>query len=132
MYYVYMYTLDVTKSNGGLIEEDAKNYVDLQHDAVQYFSLVQLAKATDNFKLENKIGQGGFGIVYLVNSFLFLCTKVHYRYPHDPYPRFEVQILLGTLMISSYICDYFLLHHIYIVYDRGTYYMSITESLTNI
>ena len=64
--------LEFRKLNG-VTEEDAKNYVDLQHDAVQNFSLVQLAKATDNFKLENKIGQGGFGIVYRVNPFLFLC-----------------------------------------------------------
>ena len=77
-----IYTLEFKKSNGVVVEEDAKNYVDLQHDAVQYFSLVQLAKATDNFKLENKIGQGGFGIVYLVNPLLFLRTKVHFKYPH--------------------------------------------------
>ena len=75
-----MYTIEFTKSKGIAIEEDAKNYVDLQHDAVQYFSLVQLAKATDNFKLENKIGQGGFGIVYLVNPFLFVCGKVLHYY----------------------------------------------------
>ena len=74
-----IYTLEFKKSNGVVVEEDAKNYVDLQHDAVQYFSLVQLAKATDNFNLENKIGQGGYGIVYLVNPFLFVCRKVlHY------------------------------------------------------
>ena len=100
---MYIYTLELRKSNGVVVEEDAKNYVDLQHDAVQYFSLVQLAKATDNFKLENKIGQGGFGIVYLVNPFLFLRTKVHYQYSHS-----LVQILLGAQMISSYICDKFL------------------------
>ena len=97
---MYIYILEFRKSNGLVVEEDAKNYVDLQHDAVQYFSLVQLAKATDNFKLENKIGQGGFGIVYLVNPFLFLRTKVHYQYSHS-----LVQILLGARTISSYICD---------------------------
>ena len=73
-----IHTLEFKKSNGVVVEEDAKNYADLQHDAVQNFSLVQLAKATDNFKLENKIGQGGFGIVYLVNPFLFRRTKVLY------------------------------------------------------
>ena len=104
---MYIYILEFRKSNGLVVEEDAKNYVDLQHDAVQYFSLVQLAKATDNFKLENKIGQGGFGIVYLVNPFLFLCTKVHYYYPH-----FLVQILLGARTVSLYICDDFLLLYI--------------------
>ena len=98
-----IYTLEFRKSNGVVVEEDAKNYVDLQHDAVQYFSLVQLAKATDNFKLENKIGQGGFGIVYLVNPFLFLSTKVHYQYPH-----FLVQIHLGARMVSLYIFHDFL------------------------
>ena len=75
--YIFIY-LDFRKNNGVVVEEDAKNYVDLQHDAVQYFSLVQLAKATDNFKLENKIGQGGFGIVYLVKThfyfFVQMCT----------------------------------------------------------
>ena len=94
-----MYTLEFRKSNG-VVEENANNYVDLQHDGVQYFSLGQLVKATDNFKVENKIGQGGFGIVYLVNMFMFLRTKVLYHYPH-----FLVQILLGARTISSHICD---------------------------
>lgn len=29
------------------------------------FSYEELAKATDNFNIDNKIGQGGFGSVYL-------------------------------------------------------------------
>ena len=92
---MYLYILEFRKSNGLVVKEDGKNYVDLQNDALQYFSLVQLAKATDNFKLENKIGQGGFGIVYRVNPFPFLCTKVHYQYPY-----FLVQILLRARTIS--------------------------------
>ena len=34
------------------------------------FEFQVLATATDNFSLENKLGQGGFGPVYKVNAFM--------------------------------------------------------------
>ncbi|CAH1430477.1 unnamed protein product [Lactuca virosa] len=33
-------------------------------DEVPFLSMYQIAKATDNFKIDNKIGEGGFGPVY--------------------------------------------------------------------
>ena len=47
-------------------EEDTGTYGTLQHASIQHFSRMELEKATDNFSLENKIGGGGFGVVYLV------------------------------------------------------------------
>uniref|UniRef100_A0A251T2P4 Putative EGF-like domain-containing protein n=1 Tax=Helianthus annuus TaxID=4232 RepID=A0A251T2P4_HELAN len=35
-----------------------------QLDDLQFFSLYEVARATDNFSVSNKIGQGGFGPVY--------------------------------------------------------------------
>ena len=66
--YIYIYILEFTRLNV-VTEEDARGLVDFQHDGIQYFSLFQLEKATDNFQRENKIGEGGFGVVYLVNPF---------------------------------------------------------------
>ena len=36
-------------------------------DEVPVFSLNQIVKATANFSINNKIGEGGFGPVYKVN-----------------------------------------------------------------
>ena len=33
-------------------------------DALPFFNLHEIAKATDNFSIDNKIGEGGFGPVY--------------------------------------------------------------------
>ncbi|GJZ25811.1 G-type lectin S-receptor-like serine/threonine-protein kinase [Tanacetum coccineum] len=33
-------------------------------DDLQFFSLCEVARATDNFSVSNKIGEGGFGPVY--------------------------------------------------------------------
>mgnify|MGYP000474011200 CR=1 FL=1 len=72
---MYIYILELRKFNG-VTEEDTRGLLDFQHDGIQYFSLSQLEKATDNFCLENKIGEGGFGVVYLVNCIFLLeiCT----------------------------------------------------------
>lgn len=35
-------------------------------DDLQFFSLSKVARATDNFCISNKIGEGGFGPVYKV------------------------------------------------------------------
>ena len=66
--YIYIYILEFTRLNV-VTEEDTRGLVDFQYDGIQYFSLSQLVKATDNFHRENKIGEGGFGAVYLVNPF---------------------------------------------------------------
>jgi hypothetical protein len=43
---------------------DNLNQVKLQD--LQLFNLQELASATNNFHLSNKLGQGGFGLVYWV------------------------------------------------------------------
>ena len=35
-------------------------------DSLPFFSLHEIVKATDNFSINNKIGEGGFGPVYKV------------------------------------------------------------------
>ena len=35
---------------------------------VPFFSLATIATATNNFSINNKLGEGGFGLVYKVNS----------------------------------------------------------------
>ena len=37
-------------------------------DDLQFFSLREVARATDNFSVSNKIGEGGFGPVYKVTG----------------------------------------------------------------
>ena len=37
-------------------------------DDLQFFSLRKVARATDNFSVSNKIGEGGFGPVYKVTG----------------------------------------------------------------
>ena len=39
-------------------------------DDLQFFNLSKVARATDNFNVSSKIGEGGFGPVYKV---VFLC-----------------------------------------------------------
>lgn len=38
----------------------------IQMDKLPQFDLVMITKATNNFSLENKLGEGGFGSVYKV------------------------------------------------------------------
>ena len=46
------------------------------HD-LQIFSFESISVATSNFSSENKLGEGGFGLVYKVSSLsLSLCRKV--------------------------------------------------------
>lgn len=39
---------------------------DLEGISTVTYSFVQLKNATNNFKLDNKVGEGGFGVVYKV------------------------------------------------------------------
>jgi hypothetical protein len=34
---------------------------------IQFFDLSTITKATDNFSIDNKLGEGGFGLVFRVN-----------------------------------------------------------------
>ncbi|GKC90810.1 G-type lectin S-receptor-like serine/threonine-protein kinase isoform X1, partial [Tanacetum coccineum] len=36
-------------------------------DELPFYSILEIAKATDNFSIHNKIGEGGFGAVYKVS-----------------------------------------------------------------
>lgn len=43
-------------------------------DELPFFSLHEITKATDNFSINNKIGEGGFGPVYIVSQLIiYLC-----------------------------------------------------------
>ena len=44
-----------------------------------FFSLHKIAKATDNFNIDNKIGEGGFGPVYKVTNYVFF-NKMQHNY----------------------------------------------------
>ncbi|KAJ0505280.1 putative protein kinase RLK-Pelle-DLSV family [Helianthus annuus] len=54
------------KGRGNRYLLDKKNRrVEIDHlDDLQFFSLFEVARATDNFSVSNKIGEGGFGPVY--------------------------------------------------------------------
>ena len=47
-----------------------KKYSNVEKDDldVNFISLSKVAKATNNFSIDNKLGQGGFGPVYKVTS----------------------------------------------------------------
>jgi hypothetical protein len=42
------------------------------------FSYEELATATDNFSLANKIGQGGFGAVYYAELRGEVCSQIYF------------------------------------------------------
>ncbi|KAJ0493140.1 putative protein kinase RLK-Pelle-DLSV family [Helianthus annuus] len=48
-----------------------------QLDDLQFFSLYEVARATDNFSVSNKIGQGGFGPVYKL-GLVSLCLTLNW------------------------------------------------------
>lgn len=56
------------------ITEDDKKRID-----VPFFSLKSILIATDKFSDANRLGQGGFGPVYKVGSYLFVCTILESR-----------------------------------------------------
>ena len=41
-------------------------------DELPFFSLIKIAEATNNFNIDNKIGEGGFGPVYKVINLMIL------------------------------------------------------------
>ncbi|KAG9145210.1 hypothetical protein Leryth_008975 [Lithospermum erythrorhizon] len=51
--------------DGPLVRDDSSKLSGITVDKSVEFSYEELAKATDNFDIANKIGQGGFGSVYL-------------------------------------------------------------------
>lgn len=78
MFFVLLHLVIVNDFNGFLITEKTKykgkNYHE-EHSRedleLPLIDLNEIVKATDNFSLVNKLGEGGFGPVYKVNFQLF-------------------------------------------------------------
>ena len=51
-----------------------RHYSDVEKEDLElkFFNLSIIAKATNNFSIDNKLGEGGFGPVYKVTSFMEL------------------------------------------------------------
>ena len=56
--------LVITPDKPGESNADGRGLTGISVDKSVEFSYEELARATDNFSLANKIGQGGFGVVY--------------------------------------------------------------------
>ncbi|KAK2992192.1 hypothetical protein RJ640_005679, partial [Escallonia rubra] len=56
--------LEKTSKSGPLVGVASPRLTGITVDKSVEFSYEELAKATDDFNLSNKIGQGGFGAVY--------------------------------------------------------------------
>ena len=52
--------------DAGTLDSDARN--------LQVFSFSKIKEATNNFSNENKIGEGGFGILYKVKTSIYFTT----------------------------------------------------------
>lgn len=61
---------DSEKNSTGFSTEDL--------DELPFFSLNSIAKATNGFSINNKIGEGGFGPVYKVNLFPYFFDFLFY------------------------------------------------------
>ncbi|KAI3734764.1 hypothetical protein L6452_14242 [Arctium lappa] len=61
--YIRMAASELTGNRNALDKKDTSVQME-DLDALPFFSLYEIAKATDNFSINNKIGEGGFGPVY--------------------------------------------------------------------
>ena len=71
-----------TSDSAALVGAASLGLVGITVDKSVEFSYEELATATDNFSLANKIGQGGFGSVYYAELRGEVCTPVvafHHR-----------------------------------------------------
>ena len=60
--------MEILSSNRGEAQQnfDKDNLAQVEVQELPQFNVEKLAKATNNFHLSNKVGQGGFGPVYRV------------------------------------------------------------------
>ena len=65
------YTTDLSGPGDLVIEGSQVNGPDLP-----MFNFNYVAYATDNFSEENKLGEGGFGLVYKVNILCYTCIRM--------------------------------------------------------
>ena len=65
-----------TSDSAALVGAASLGLVGITVDKSVEFSYEELATATDNFSLANKIGQGGFGSVYYAELRGEVCTPV--------------------------------------------------------
>ena len=63
--------LDLVISDKSINVNEIPNYAKKGHD-VTVFNYEYVMAATNNFSLESKLGEGGFGPVYMVSSKTFL------------------------------------------------------------
>lgn len=59
----YLFTVDETEDTLRVQNNEESENEDLQ---LPFFDLAVIAKATDGFSINNKLGEGGFGAVYRV------------------------------------------------------------------
>ena len=63
MAYCYIFTAEATENNLLVENNDEGQKEDLE---LPIFDLATIVKATGDFLLNNKLGEGGFGTVYMV------------------------------------------------------------------
>lgn len=71
-------TLNKVKESTSPAGGPASGLTGITVDKSVEFSYEELAKATDNFSLANKIGQGGFGAVYYAELRGEVCSHLYF------------------------------------------------------
>ena len=63
-----------------------RHYSDVEKEDLElnFFSLSIIAKATNNFSVDNKLGEGGFGPVYKVTSCIYVYDFFKNKFNHIP------------------------------------------------
>ena len=65
-WFLNFFSVSVKKGTNGIIG-DQNNEGQKEHLELPFIDLSMIADATDNFAINNKLGEGGFGPVYKVN-----------------------------------------------------------------